>query len=129
MEPNPRLLDLTQLRGRIREESDRARRYGHPFGVLIFEALPASDGLSIRVKTARAVEAMQSVVRASDVLAQPYDDMLVAVLVETGSSGTHDALLRIRERVSDRAGIWRVTTLCFPDEATAIEEMSFLDAA
>ncbi len=130
MERDPRLLDLTQLRVRIREELDRARRYGHPLGVLVCEALPGSDGLPIRVKAARAIEAVRSAIRTSDVVARPYEDMLVVVLVETGRAGVHDALFRIRERITAAAvGVWHITTLCFPEDAAAIDEMGFLAAA
>ncbi|MDE3094775.1 MAG: hypothetical protein KGK07_02090 [Chloroflexota bacterium] len=129
MERDPRLLDLTQLRVRIREELDRARRYGHPFGVLVCEALPASDGLPVRVKAARAVEVLRSAIRTSDVVARPYEDMLVVLLVETGPAGMHDALFRIRERITAAAGVWHITTLYFPEDAAAIGEMGFLAAA
>lgn len=129
MERDPRLLDRTQLRVRIHEEMERARRYGHPFGVLVCEALPASDGLPIRVKAARAIEVVRATIRTSDVVAQPYEDMLVVLLVETSPAGVHDALFRIRERITDGAGLWRIATLCFPEDAAAIEQMGFLAAA
>lgn len=129
MEANLRLLDRVHLGIRVHEELDRARRYGRTFSLLIFEEVPASDGLPIHTKMARALEAMFAVVRISDLVAEPYDDTLVVVLVETDRRGAHDALFRIRERIANRAGTWRVTTLTYPEDSAAIEGAEFLAAA
>lgn len=129
MEQNLRLLDRVHLGIRLREELDRARRYKRVFSVLTFEEVPASDGLPIHVKMTRALEAMFAVVRVSDLIARPYDDTLVVVLVETDRRGAADALFRIRQRIANRAGTWRVTTLTFPDDDELIVEAEFLRAA
>jgi GGDEF domain-containing protein len=129
MDANPRLLDRHRLRARLEEETERSVRYGHRFALLLFEALPASDGLPIRQKMALALPAVEEVVRGSDVIAQPYEDMLAVMLVETDAAGAHDALFRIRQRIADAAGAWKVTTLLFPEQADAIAGMSFLQAA
>ena len=76
-----------------------------------------------------ALAAVQSVVRVSDVIAQPYEDMLAVVLVETDAAGAHDALFRIRRRIVDAAGTWKLTTLLFPEHAEAVAGMAFLQAA
>jgi hypothetical protein len=129
LEANLRLLDRVHLGIRMHEELDRARRYQRLFSVLMFEEVPASDGLPIHTKMARALAAMFAVVRISDLVGQPYDDTLVVVLVETDRRGAHDALFRIRTRIADRAGTWRVTTLIFPEDSDAIEGAEFLRAA
>ncbi|MBF6601044.1 MAG: hypothetical protein IVW36_11095 [Dehalococcoidia bacterium] len=129
MDQNLRLLDRVHLGVRLHEELDRARRYKRVFSVLTFEEVPASDGLPIHVKMARALEAMFAVVRVSDLIARPYDDTLVVVLVETDRRGAADALFRIRQRIANRAGTWRVTTLTFPDDNELIVQAEFLRAA
>jgi hypothetical protein len=126
---NPRLLDRLQLRQRIAEELERSRRHGHAFGLLVFEAVTANDGLPLRQKMRAALDAIEAVVRVSDMIARPYEDMLAVVLVETDATGTRDALFRIRQRIADRAGTWRVTVLHFPEHAQTITAMAFLEAA
>jgi hypothetical protein len=129
MDADLRLVDRPHLRVRLEEETERSTRYRHHFALLVFEALPAADGLPIRRKVALALEGVLAVVRLSDVIAQPYDDMLVVMLVETDAAGANDALFRIRRRITDRAGTWKVTTLLFPEQADAIARMGFLEAA
>jgi len=129
MDAELRLVDRAHLRVRLQEEVERSTRHGHHFALLVFEAVPAADGLPIRRKMEFALQAMWGVVRVSDVVAQPYDDMLVVMLVETDAAGAHDALFRIRRRITDRAGTWKVTTFLFPEHADAIGRMGFLDAA
>jgi hypothetical protein len=129
MDASLRLLDRHRLRARLEEETERSVRYRHRFALLLFEALPASDGLPIRQKMALALHAVEAVVRGSDVIARPYDDVLAVILVETDAAGAHDALFRIRQRIIDAAGTWKVTTLLFPEQADAIGAMTFLQAA
>ncbi|HZP58007.1 MAG TPA: hypothetical protein VFC53_10730 [Dehalococcoidia bacterium] len=121
--------DRTYLRFRLEEETGRARRYGHPFGLLVFEAVPATDALPIRMKVKQALAAIQATVRGSDVIAQVYEDMLVVLLVETEPQGVHDALFRIRSRITRAAGKWQVTLLTFPDHAAQIAALPFAQAA
>jgi GGDEF domain-containing protein len=126
---NPRLLDRLQLRQRLTEELERSRRHNHAFGLLLFEAVTANDGMPLRQKMRAALNAIEAVVRGSDMIARPDQDMLAVVLVETDSNGTRDALFRIRQRIAHRAGTWRVTVMHFPEHAQTIGAMAFLDAA
>ena len=125
---DPRLLDRPRLQQRITEEVERSRRHRHTFGLLLFEAVSGADGMPLRTKLQAALGAMESVVRTSDVISRPYEDMLAVLLVETDAAGTRDALMRIRRRIADRAGTWRVTVLSYPEHARTIAAMAFLDA-
>jgi hypothetical protein len=124
MSENPRLLDRQSLRLLLAEELDRARRYGRAFSVLTFQELPAADGLSIREKMRLALELVDDLVRASDIIAQPYEDTLVIVLVETDEAGARDALFRLRNRLASRSGSWRTSLLTFPADADAIQAIT-----
>ncbi len=123
------MLDRLQLRRRIAEEVERSRRHGQTFGLLVFEAVPGAEGPPLRARVRAAGGAIEAVVRASDVIGWPYEDMLVVVVIETDAAGTRDAMLRIRSRIAGSAGAWRVMALSFPEQARTIAEMSFLDAA
>jgi hypothetical protein len=121
--------DRTYLQSRLREELDRARRYERGFSLLIFEAVPATDGIPIGRKVDHALEAISPQLRTSDVLCRVFDDTLVALLVETDEHGAHDALFRIRNRLVTQAGRWRMTIYCFPRDRAEIENSPFLSAA
>jgi GGDEF domain-containing protein len=121
--------DRAYFQSRLREEIDRARRYQRQFALLIFEAVPAMDGIPIRKKLEFAFDAVASQVRASDVVARVFDDTVAALLVETDEQGAHDALFRIRNRLTAQAGRWQVTTYCFPRDRADIENSVLLSAA
>jgi hypothetical protein len=121
--------DRLYFQSRLREELERARRYDRAFSLLVFEAVPANDGIPIRRKVEAAVETVASQVRASDVVAQIFEDTIVAMLVETDEQGAHDALFRIRNRLAAEAGRWHVTTFYFPRDRAEIENSTILRAA
>ncbi|HYM14976.1 MAG TPA: hypothetical protein VEZ14_05415 [Dehalococcoidia bacterium] len=121
--------DRAYMRERLREEIARARRYDRRFAVLIFEALPSSDGMPIRRKVEVALSAIRTTVRPSDVVGRVFEDTILLLLVETDLRGTKDALLRIRNRVSRYAGNWRVSAYAFPEQAKLIEGLPMLAAA
>ncbi len=121
--------DRAYFQSRLREEIDRARRHQRQFALLIFEAVPAMDGIPIRKKLEFAFDAVASQVRASDVVARVFDDTVAALLVETDEQGAHDALFRIRNRLTAQAGRWQVTTYCFPRDRADIENSVLLSAA
>jgi len=121
--------DRTYFQSRLREEVDRARRYEREFSLLIFEAVPAMDGIPIRKKLEFALDAVASQLRASDVVARVFDDTIAALLVEADDQGAHDALFRIRNKLTAQAGRWQVTTYCFPRDRADIENSAVLRAA
>ena len=121
--------DRTYFQSRMREELDRARRYDRVFALLIFEAVPATDGIPLRKKVEYAIEAVATQTRASDVVAKVFDDTIVALLVEADEQGAHDALFRVRNRLAAQAGRWQVTTYCFPRDRADIENSTLLSAA
>ena len=121
--------DRVYLQSRLREELDRARRYDRVFSLLIFEAVPSTDGIPIRKKVEFAITAVATQLRASDVVATVFEDAIAALLVETDETGAHDALFRIRNRLAAQAGRWQVTTLCFPRDRAEIENAPLLNAA
>lgn len=120
--------DRAYMRERLREEVARARRYDRLFAVLVFEALPSSDGMPIRRKMEFALDAIRATVRPSDVVGRVFEDTILVLLVETGPRGAKDALLRIRNRVARYAGNWQVTTYTFPEHQDAIEALPALAA-
>jgi hypothetical protein len=121
--------DRTYLQSRLREELDRARRYERQFSMLVFEAVPATDGIPLRKKVEFALDAVASQMRASDVVAGVFDDTIAVLLVETDEHGAHDALFRIRNKLTARAGRWQVTIYCFPRDRADIENSALLRAA
>jgi GGDEF domain-containing protein len=121
--------DRAYFQSRLREELDRARRYKRLFTLLVFEAVPATDGIPLNHKVDMALDAVASQTRASDVVARVFDDTVVAMLVETDAEGAQDALFRIRNRLVRAAGRWQVTTYHFPNDLAAIEQSTFLTAA
>jgi hypothetical protein len=121
--------DRAYFQSRLREELDRARRYDRTFSLLVFEAVPATDGIPIGKKVEFALDAVASQLRASDVVARVFDDTIVALLVETDDTGAHDALFRIRNRLVARAGRWQVTMYFFPRDRAEIENSVLLTAA
>jgi len=121
--------DRAYLQSRLREEMDRAQRYAREFSLLILEAVPASDGISIRQKMQYAIDAIAPQLRGSDVVARLFDDTIVVLLVETNEQGAHDALFRIRNRLVAQAGRWQVTIYNFPRDREQIEASQLLTAA
>ncbi len=117
------------IQARIREEIARSARFGHPFALLIFELLPASDGIPTRRKMEAGIEALNASVRNYDVVARAFDDTVVVLLIETDAQGARDALLRIRNRLARAAGAWQVTTYNYPQHQDAIETLPLLTAA
>jgi GGDEF domain-containing protein len=121
--------DRHYFQSRLREELDRARRYQREFSLLMFEAVPASDGIPIGRKVEGALEAIAPHLRGSDVVARVFDDTVVALLVETNEQGAHDAMFRIRNRLAAQTGRWQVTTYYFPRDKADIENSLLLNAA
>lgn len=122
--------DRPYLQSRIREEIDRARRYGHPFSLLILEAHPAADGLPIRKKVDLAIERVCAGLRPSDIVARAFDDTVVILLVETDATGARDALFRLRNRLFNAGkASWSVASFTFPRDEEAIEALPVFTAA
>ncbi|MEX2227288.1 MAG: hypothetical protein WEB52_12655 [Dehalococcoidia bacterium] len=121
--------DRAYFQSRLREELERARRYERAFSMLVFEAVPATDGIPMRKKLEFALDTIALQLRASDVVARIFEDTVAALLVETDEQGAHDALFRIRNRLTVEAGRWQVATFCFPRDRADIENSSLLAAA
>jgi hypothetical protein len=124
-----RLMDRAYMQQRIREEIERCHRYKREFAVLVCEAAPAADGIPMRRKVAYGVRAIEHAVRASDVIARVYEDVVAVLLVETGATGLDDALFRIRQKLTVEAGAWRFRGYAFPADEPAIRSLAFLTAA
>ena len=117
------------MQARVREEIARAKRHNHPFSLLVFELLPASDGIPTRKKMETGLQALNASVRDYDVVGRAFDDTIVVLLIETDAQGARDALLRIRNRLARAAGTWQVTTYNYPQHEAAIEALPVLTAA
>jgi len=116
------------MQSRLREEIARARRYGTPFAIAVFETV-ASDGLPLRKKMEYALSMIAGAVRTSDVVALAFEDTIVVLLVQTDATAVKDALLRVRNSVSRQAGGWQMTTYVFPRDEAAIEALPLFTAA
>ena len=122
--------DRQYLQNRIREEIDRASRHGHPFTLLLFEAQPISDGVSVRHRIEAAMEAMLPQLRPSDVIARAFEDAIAVLLVETDPWGAKHALMRLRGRLAALGSLaWRVETYTYPRDAEPIATLPLLTAA
>jgi len=119
------------LQSRIHEERARHARHGHPFAIIIFEALPATDGVAVPRRIAWLIEALQRHVRPSDVIARAFEDTVVVLLVETDETGARDALFRLRGMIAESgsASRWRIACYAYPRDAAAIAELPLLAAA
>lgn len=122
--------DRAYLQSRVNEEMARAQRHGHPFSLLIFEAVPATDGVPVRRKIDRTIELLLGRLRPSDVVARAFEDMIVVLLTETDADGAKDALFRLRSRlwVSGIAS-WGVAMYTFPQDQPVIDTLPALNAA
>jgi GGDEF domain-containing protein len=120
--------DRSYMQDRLREEIARAKRYGTPFAVIVFEAT-ASDGAPLRTRLERALQAIVPVVRPSDVVALVFEDTIAVLLVQTSAASAKDALLRMRDRVAQVSGSWSVTAYTYPRHEAAIEALPLLTAA
>src|SRR6185295_5545976 len=107
------------MQSRLREEIARARRHNTPFTLVQFESIPA-DGLPMHEKMKYALDVVSASVRTSDVVALAFDDTIVALLVQTDILNAKDALQRIRSRVAQHSGMWRLSAYVYPDDVEAI---------
>jgi GGDEF domain-containing protein len=121
--------DRSYLQARIREEINRAERYGRSFALLIFESSPGTDGLPPTRKAELGLRTLASAVRPSDVVARVYDDTIVVLLVEATAQNAKDAFFRMRARMAAAAGSWRVTLYAYPTHAESIRALPLLNAA
>ena len=127
--PGFEIHDRAYMRGRVRQELARARRYQRTFTVLVFELLPSSDGLLPHRKMDAGLQVLNASVREEDCVGKAFDATIVVLLVETGASGAKDALMRLRHRLTRIAGSWQVTAYIFPVHEEAIEQLPLLTAA
>ena len=116
------------MQSRLREEIARAQRHNTPFTLVQFESVPG-DGLPMHQKMKYALEVVTTSVRTSDVVALAFEDTIVALLVQTDSTSAKDALQRIRSRVAQQSGTWRLSSYVYPDDAEAIEALPVLTVA
>ena len=123
--------DRAYLQSRIEEERARHGRHGHPFALLVFEALPARDGVPVPRKIAWLLEALQHQLRPSDVVARAFDDTVVALLVETHAEGARDAQFRLRGLIASAgtAASWRLACYVYPQDTAAIAALPLMAAA
>ena len=114
--------DRPYLQSRIHEESARYARHGHPFALLVFEAVATNDGVPVRRKLDWLEEVLRAHVRPSDVIARAFDDTIVALLVQTGADGARDALFRLRRLIAESGtgASWRPAMYAYPADAALI---------
>jgi GGDEF domain-containing protein len=118
------------LQSRIREETARHARHGHPFAVLVFEALPG-DGTPIRHRLEQMADALSARLRPSDVIGRAFDDTIVVILIETDAVGAHDALFRLRNMLaaSGAGASWHIESYAYPDDSDTITALPLMTAA
>ncbi len=121
--------DRPYIQSRIREEIARGKRHGHPFTLLVFEEVPAPDGIAPHKKMEYGLQALRGAARFEDVVARAFEDTIVVLLVETDTQGAKDALLRMRNHLARGAGAWQVTMYQYPQQEAAIEALVLLTAA
>ncbi len=121
--------DRPYIQSRIREEIARGKRHGHPFTLLVFEEVPAPDGIAPHKKMEYGLQALRGFARVEDVVARAFEDTIVVLLVETDARGAKDALLRMRNRLARGAGAWQVTMYQYPQHEAVIEALALLTAA
>lgn len=122
--------DRRYLQDRLAEEINRHARHGHPFSMIVLEAQPAADGVSVRQRLDAAIEALTPQLRPSDVIARAFEDVIGILLVETDAPGAQDALLRLRGRLAFIGGTsWQITTYSYPRDAEAIAVSPLATAA
>lgn len=123
--------DRAYLRSRIQEETSRHQRHSHPFALLVFEAGLTGDGVTVRRKCDWLEDLLRARLRPSDVIARAFEDTVVALLVETGRDGAHDALFRVRGMIaaSGAGAGWHIDSYVFPDDAGAIAALTLMTAA
>ncbi len=117
------------LQARLREEIARASRHQTRFALIVFEETPSADGLPIGQKMEYGLQALSSAVRDCDIVGQVFEDTVAVLLIDTTRVDAHDALLRMRDRLSRHAGTWHVTEYHFPEHAAALETLPLLTAA
>jgi GGDEF domain-containing protein len=121
-------IDRSYLRSRLREEIARADRYGSGFVLIVFESVPASDGVSIRRRIAYALERLEQKLRPSDIIGKAFEDCLVVLLVETDAAGAHDVMIRLRAGLVG-SGQWNISSYIYPHDRDAIAGIPLLTAA
>ena len=123
--------DRSYLQSRVREEAARHARHGHPFALLVFEAVVTGDGVPVHRKLDWLEEVLRTHVRPSDVIARAFDDTIVALLVETDAVGARDALFRLRRIIAETGSgaSWRPAIYTFPRDGAAICALPLLTAA
>jgi len=108
----------------------RHARHGHPFALLVFEALPG-DGTPVRRKLDLLAAALPTRFRPSDIIARAFEDTIVVLLVETDAAGAHDALFRLRNMLAAMGGgaSWRIESYAYPHDAAAMTALPLMTAA
>jgi len=127
--PGFEIHDRAYMRARVHEELARARRYQHPFAVIVFELLPSVDGLLPHRKMDAGLQILNASIREEDCVGKAFDDTIVVLLIETDARGAKDALMRLRNRLVRIAGSWQVTAYTFPMHEQSIEQLALLTAA
>jgi GGDEF domain-containing protein len=113
---------------RLREELNRARRYGRPFTLVFFDTPAQGDGRAARRRTDAALAPLAARTRASDVLCRVSANSLAVLLMESPGAGAREALARLREAVPPDDG-WTVTVYVYPRDEQMIDDLASSQAA
>ena len=119
------------LQSRIHEEAARHDRHGHPFALLVFEAVVTADGVPVHRKVEWLESVLRTHVRPSDIVARAFDDTIVALLVETDAAGAPDALFRLRRIIAESGtgASWRPALYVYPEDQPSILALPLVTAA
>lgn len=118
------------LQHRVHEEIDRFRRHGDEFALIVFKARPGADGVPVRQRVDKAIDALNAVARPSDVVARVFDNAITVLLVHTGARQLPQALRRLQRSLSLPTTVrWEVDAYAFPRDEEELRHLSFLTAA
>ena len=118
-----------RFQARLREEIARSERYGHPFVLVLFEAHRGNDVVPLRSRMTSGLDILRRSLRSADLAYKVFEDVLVALLVETDLSGAREAVHRLRQHLNLYAGSWEMTAYSYPQQSEEIQSLTVLSAA
>jgi hypothetical protein len=114
---------------RLRQEIARSKRFNRPFVLAVLEAQRGMDSIALRERVAVALTIVRSCLREYDFCHKVFEDVLVAVLLETDLPGEQAALQRLAQRLIVQSGRWRVTLYPYPERESEIRSLPAVVAA
>ncbi len=110
---------------RLKEESERCRRYGYSMAVVVLKVLPPDAKDSPRgpqpVRPVEAASVVASTVRTIDISTTLAPLEFAACLVHCDQAGAEAAILRLREELSEHET--RIGFAIYPDDDNSVESL------